>query len=116
MQSNACCGIIIIQKMDNPPDLALLHLFEALYRERHLTRAAARTGRSQPAMSRALARMRRVFGDPLFVRTAYGMVPTPRADELAQDVGAVLERARALVVPHALVPRQLQRTFVIATS
>ncbi len=102
--------------MHEAPDLDLLVLFEALYGERHLTRAAARVGRSQPAMSRALGRMRVAFGDALFVRTASGMVPTPRADALAPEVKRVLEDARALARPRAFRAADLARTFVIGTS
>jgi len=102
--------------MDDGLELALLHLFEALYRERHLSRAATLTGRSQPAMSRALARLRQLFDDPLFVRTAQGMIPTPRAHALAGEVHELLERARALVTPVRFTPHTLQRTFFIATS
>lgn len=98
------------------PDLGLLSLFDALYGERHLTRAAARVGLSQPAMSRALGRMRALFGDALFVRTASGMVPTPRADAIAPDVRRVLDDATALVRQRPFAPSELKRTFVVATS
>ncbi|HEX4448953.1 MAG TPA: LysR family transcriptional regulator [Polyangiaceae bacterium] len=102
--------------MDEAPDLHLLQLFEVLYRERHLTRAAMLAGRSQPAMSRDLGRLREVFADPLFVRTARGMVPTARADALAPEVAELLARAFALVTPARFDARSIERTFVIATS
>lgn len=102
--------------MNDVPDLELLSLFAALHAERHLTRAAARAGRSQPAMSRALGRMRALFGDVLFVRTPSGMVPTPRADALAPEVKRVLAEATALVRPRSFEPERLERTFVIGTS
>lgn len=98
------------------PDLELLSLFQALHAERHLTRAAARTGKSQPAMSRALGRMRVLFGDELFVRTHAGMVPTPRADALAPEVRRVLDEAAALVRTRPVTVFELTRTFVIGTS
>src|SRR5438270_10868901 len=79
------CGIVIIQKMD----FDLLRAFAHLHHERHLTRAARRAGLSQPAMSRALGRLRELFGDPLFVRTPRGMLPTPRADALAPQLDAL---------------------------
>jgi len=97
-------------------DLASLGLFDVLYRERHVTRAARAAGLSQPAMSRALARMRRQLGDELFVRTPRGMLPTPRADELAPAVRHVLERVDALRRPAKLDPRALVRDFAIGTS
>lgn len=67
-------------------DLNLLVVFDALLRERHVTRAARSIGLSQPAMSSALARLRGVFKDELLVRTAAGMQPTPRAEALIEPV------------------------------
>lgn len=105
-----------MHEMHDVPDLELLTFFDALYGERHLTRAAQRAGRSQPAMSRALGRLRALFGDPLFVRSPRGMLPTPRADALAPEVRRVLADAKALVRPRALRPTEITRTFVVATS
>lgn len=98
------------------PNLELLELFDALYAERHLTRAAARCAKSQPAMSRALGRMRSLFGDDLFVRARTGMVPTPRADAIAPDVRRLLDEAAALVRVRSFSVAELERTFVIGTS
>ena len=67
-------------------DLNLLVAFEALMDERNVTRAARRVGLSQPAMSNALTRLRRTFGDPLLVRTPSGMSPTPAAQSLIEAV------------------------------
>jgi DNA-binding transcriptional LysR family regulator len=67
-------------------DLNLLVLFDALYRERQLTAAAAALGLSQPAASQALARLRDAFGDPLFVRRGRRMEPTAQAQILAPSV------------------------------
>ncbi len=97
------------------PDLELLRVFDHLHRERHLTRAARKVGLSQPAMSRALGRLREELGDPLFVRGPRGMLPTPRAEQLAPDIRELLERARALVRPSELDPPSLERTFVIGS-
>jgi DNA-binding transcriptional LysR family regulator len=102
--------------MDNAPDLEVMRCFLHLHRERHLTRAARHAGLSQPAMSRALGRMREAFGDPLFVRTPRGMLPTPRAEALAPEVAAVLAAADALVQPASFHPARLERTFTIATN
>lgn len=102
--------------MDNVPDTALLTAFEHLYRERNLTRAAARLGTSQPSMSRMLSQLRATFDDPLFVRAPGGVLPTPRADALAPEIEAVLDRARALVRRERFEPSRLTRTFVVATS
>lgn len=72
-------------------DLNLLKAFDALMTERAVTRAAARTGLSQPAMSHALARLRHLFADELFVRTATGMEPSARAREIAPLIAAAIE-------------------------
>ena len=61
-------------------DLNLLPVFLALMEERNVTRAAERLGITQPALSNALARLRTVLRDPLFVRARYGMQPTPQAE------------------------------------
>jgi DNA-binding transcriptional LysR family regulator len=98
------------------PGLDLLRCFAVLHHERHLSRAAMRVGLSQPAMSRVLGRLRDAFGDPLFVRTPRGMLPTARADELAPRVHAVLDAAEALVRPAAFDPATLARTFTIGTA
>ena len=67
-------------------DLNLLRLFEAIHAEGSVSRAALRMSVSQPTMSHALARLRELYGDPLFVRRAGGVAPTPRADRLAAAV------------------------------
>ena len=67
-------------------DLNLLRAFDAIATEGSVTVAGERIGLSQPAMSNALARLRALFDDPLFVRTPRGMRPTPFAQQLAQPV------------------------------
>ena len=76
-------------------DLNLLRVLEALLAERHVTRAAARLGLTQSAVSNALRRLRAAFGDELFQRTPAGMEPTALARELAGPVGAALDAVRA---------------------
>ena len=79
-------------------DLNLLRVFDAVLHEGGVTAAAARLGLTQPAVSNALARLRKLFGDPLFVRTSAGMDATPFARELAEPVRqalALLESALA---------------------
>ena len=105
-------GMLIMQKMD----FELLRCFGHLHRERHLTHAAEAAGLSQPAMSRALGRLRELFGDELFVRTPRGMLPTPRADALAPQIDAVLAAAIALERPAAFDPGRLERRFVVAMA
>ena len=76
-------------------DLNLLKAFDALMNERAVTRAAGRIGLSQPAMSHALSRLRNLFADDLFVRTATSMEPTARAREIAPLVATAIEHIEA---------------------
>lgn len=78
-------------------DLNLLVFFDALMTERHVTRAANKVAVSQSAMSNALGRLRHVFRDELFIRTAKGMEPTPRAIELEPSVRAILQQTTRLM-------------------
>ncbi len=71
-------------------DLNLLVAFDALMAERSVTRAGTRIGRTQPAMSAALSRLRLLLGDELFVRGPSGLQPTPRAMDLAEPLGRAL--------------------------
>ncbi|WP_414448713.1 LysR family transcriptional regulator [Burkholderia sp. 22PA0099] len=79
-------------------DLNLLAAFDALINERNVTRAATQVGVSQPAMSAALARLRRLFDDPLFLRSAGGLLPTPRARDLAEPISQALRQIEATLV------------------
>jgi DNA-binding transcriptional LysR family regulator len=97
-------------------DLNLLVVFDALMTERNVTRAAVRNGLSQPAMSKALSRLRYLFGDPLFVRRDRTMEPTARAIELAGPIHtALVDISRTLVLPGAFDPAQIEATVTIAT-
>ena len=78
-------------------DLAMLRTFDALLRERSVSRAASRLFLSQPAVSASLKRLRETFDDPLFTRTAHGVVPTARALALGPRVDAVLQDMQALL-------------------
>lgn len=89
-------------------DLNLLVAFDALMAERHVTRAASRIGISQPAMSAALARLRKATGDQLFVRSSHGLAPTPRASDLALPLRQALETVRTAL--------HLEPAFDSATS
>jgi DNA-binding transcriptional LysR family regulator len=95
-------------------DLNLLVALHSLLRERHVSRAAAKIGVSQPAMSRALARLREMFEDPLLVRAKAGMQPTPRALELYPQIEAILAEIRGLVRPTEFTPRLATGTIRIA--
>ncbi len=77
-----------------------------------MTRAAERQGVSQPAMSAALGKLRDLFKDPLLVRTSHGMVPTPRALELAEPIRTILRNIDAVLhEPGKFEPAIAQRTF-----
>jgi DNA-binding transcriptional LysR family regulator len=71
-------------------DLNLLVVFNQLRIDRRVSKAAETLGISQPAVSNSLAKLRRLFGDELFLRTPQGMAPTPYAEQLAESVGYAL--------------------------
>ena len=81
----------------NQVDLNLFVIFDTIYAKRNLTRAAEVLSISQPAVSNALARMRKTFNDPLFVSTPQGMVPTPVAQNIVGRVGEALQLLNASV-------------------
>jgi len=97
-------------------DLNLLKALDALLDERNVTRAAARLGLTQPAMSGMLTRLRDSFGDPLFVRAQRGIVPTQRALELACPIKHLLADVEALLQPKAFDPAQARLTFTVAAT
>jgi DNA-binding transcriptional LysR family regulator len=98
-------------------DLNLLVAFESLMEERNVTRAAKRIGLSQPAMSNALARLRRTFNDPLLVRAADAMMPTSAAQALIIPVRAALAQLRAaLEQKPAFAPAASTRAFQLLTN
>src|SRR3954454_8010720 len=98
-------------------DLNLLVALDALLSERSVTRAAQRVGLSQPGMSNALARLRRVFGDPLLVRRGAALVPTARAEALAGPVRDALALiSGAIDAPAAFDPASDHRSFRVSCS
>lgn len=98
-------------------DLGLLTTLDALLTEVSVTGAARRLGASAPAVSRALARLRKSLGDPLLVRAGNRLVATPRALELQGPVRELVGRALALLTPEGVAtPEQLARTFTIRSS
>ncbi|KPC54643.1 LysR family transcriptional regulator [Amantichitinum ursilacus] len=98
-------------------DLNLLLVLHVLLQERNVTRAAARLFIGQPALSGALRRLRQVFGDDLFVRTSHGMVPTPRALDLGQQIEPLLFTVQqALQQQPGFAPASAQRVFRIGLS
>lgn len=98
-------------------DLNLLPVFEAIYAEGNLTRAADKLGMSQPAMSNALNRLRNAVGDPLFTRTPRGMAPTLRAKQMAEHLRQALDLVEtSLHESHAFDYASSTRTFAIAVE
>jgi DNA-binding transcriptional LysR family regulator len=98
------------------PDLNLLVTLDVLLTEGSVARAAERLRLSPSAMSRALARLRETTGDPLLVRAGRGLVPTPRALELRERVGHLVEDCTAVLRPTgALDLKRLARTFTLRT-
>ena len=98
-------------------DLNLLVALDALLTDRSVTKAAERLNLSPPAISRTLGRIRHVFKDPILVRAGRNMAPTPRAEEIREDVHRVVELARALMRQESdLDLAQLERVFTVRTS
>lgn len=96
-------------------DLNLLTIFDAIIAEGSITKAAARLGMTQPALSNALTRLRRQVDDPLFVRVGNRIVPTPRAEALAVPIRQALELAERALSGHPDEPeRDEERTFTLA--
>src|SRR5260370_26623015 len=84
-----------IRKLDGN----LLLVFRELARTRRTTEAARRLGVTQSTVSHALARLRDLFADPLFVRRPHGLEPTPRALELAPRIDSLIDMAGAALTP-----------------
>lgn len=96
-------------------DLNLLVTFEVLMTEGNVTHAAIRLGRTQSAVSHALARLREQVGDPLLVKTARGMTPTPFAQKLVEDVRPILRTIQRIVTPpEPFHPATSKRHFRLA--
>ncbi|MGR3889817.1 LysR family transcriptional regulator [Pseudomonas sp. 1152_12] len=99
------------------PDLNLLITLDVLLTEGSVARAAQRLRLSPSAMSRALARLRETTGDPLLVRAGRGLVPTPRAVALREQVGRLVQEAQAVLRPaQSLDMGQVTRTFTLRAS
>jgi DNA-binding transcriptional LysR family regulator len=96
-------------------DLNLLMLFEVVWQERHVGRAAARLHLSPSAVSHGLTRLRRLLNDMLFIRHPRGLNPTDRAVALAAPIGDILDRTRAVIAAaEPFDPARSNRQFVIA--
>lgn len=96
-------------------DLNLLVVFEAVWQERHVARAAVRLALSQPATSHALTRLRRIVGDPLFERAPDGVRPTLRAEAMWPAVDVALAHART-ALSDRFDPTRLGRRLVLGMT
>jgi DNA-binding transcriptional LysR family regulator len=97
-------------------NLNLFVAFDALVTDESVSRAAQRVGVTQSAMSSSLRQLRALFGDPLFLRSSHGIVPTPRAKELAAPVREALRLLERALSPRQFDPASSTRTFVLITS
>jgi len=98
-------------------DMKLLAVFDEIYKTRSVSRAGENLGLAQTSVSLALGRLRRQFNDPLFVRTAGGMVPTPHATTLLQPLRQALELLRVATQQQVVFdPGSSLRTFHIAMT
>jgi DNA-binding transcriptional LysR family regulator len=98
-------------------DLNLVFVFDALLRYQSVTRAALALNVTQGAVSHALRRLRTFFRDPLFTRTATGVVPTPRAVHLSTSVNEIASLVRRGLLSEApFNPEQTDRTFSVCLS
>jgi DNA-binding transcriptional LysR family regulator len=98
-------------------DLNLLHVLHAVLQERSATRAARRLHVTQSAVSNALARLRDTLGDPLLVRNARGLTPTPRARELEPRLAAIMAGLGQLLAGDApFEPATTTRELTIACA
>ncbi|SFR75494.1 DNA-binding transcriptional regulator, LysR family [Marinobacter daqiaonensis] len=99
----------------NRLDLNLLHVFDTIYREGSLTRAARALHLTQPAVSHSLARLRDHFDDPLFSRQGNRMVPTPLARRFVESMRPGLNQIHSAVNQfHAFDPTSHRKTFALA--
>lgn len=98
-------------------DLNLLVVFNQLLTEKKVSKVAENLGLGQPAVSNALARLRKLFDDELFLRTSNGMQPTPFADQLAESIGYALSMIHGAVnARNSFDPTDSKRSFSIGMT
>lgn len=97
-------------------DLNLLLVFDAVMTERNFRRAAEKLGRTQPAVSQSVRRLRDVFADPLFLKAPEGATPTPRAEELWRALCEPLAAVRRAAAPDTFEPSTVEGEIALALS
>jgi len=98
-------------------DLRLLSVFDAIMNKRSVTLAGYSLGLSQPMMSQSLRKLRHYFGDPLFVKTSSGMMPTPRAHDMHKQIAEVLRIMKESLNPlPSFDPASSSRTFTFLAT
>ena len=98
-------------------DLNLLVVFNQLWVERRVSKVAENLGLTQPAVSNSLAKLRKLFGDDLFLRTPKGMEPTPHAEQLAESVGYALAAIHSGINQRSSFdPASVQRAMTIGMT
>lgn len=107
---------LMTQKHDIDIDLNLLVIFDAVMAELHVTRAAEKLLMTQPAVSKALNRLRRAFNDDLFLKVPSGVKPTPKAVALWQPIRNGLAEIRACIHPSTFAPENSSATFTLAMN
>jgi DNA-binding transcriptional LysR family regulator len=97
-------------------DLNLLRTIQPLLEERHVSRAAKRSFLSQPAMSRALTRLRETFGDPLLVRANGAYERTPRGERVLREIETIMRRLSTVVNDQEFTPAESRERFRVAMT
>ena len=101
----------------NTFDLNLLVVFDTVMQEKNLTRTGQRLGLTQSAVSHALARLRHMLKDELFVRTPEGMQPTPRAERMSGPIHQALQEMRvSLRLMSSILPRHREPSGLPPTT
>jgi DNA-binding transcriptional LysR family regulator len=108
--------MVMTQKHNAPIDLNLLVVFDAVMAELNVTRAAEALSMTQPAVSKALGRLRRIFNDDLFIKVPSGVKPTPKASELWLAIRDGLAQIRQATQPSSFDPATSTATLTLAMN
>ncbi|WP_281558407.1 LysR family transcriptional regulator [Thalassomonas sp. RHCl1] len=100
----------------NRLEIKQLRIFQALLRERNVSRVASQVGLTQQAVSDQLRKLREIFDDRLFLRKSNGLIPTPVAEALGVKIAAILTGFESLLDSDTFDPSTLDATYVIAAT